>query len=292
MNLETFFTKEDIQDIYENITIYSIKNYQTLPEEWQEIYKPKYQKALSNLENLNIPYEKIDQEEKEEVFTKLENYQQIYRTLLNLNQPVIELYASKIENKIIETIIKYPTEIERIAFLFQFITEYVIYSENYFKFCLQVPLIDGFDFDFKETIPVDSSISGMLVMGQGICDDIVNLMIYLGKKLGLTINKIFVDYNKVAHTLNTITLDNQIYLIDATRKIRKDKTTEECFLVSEKTLNKNNNYIFSNLNISKIDYSNQIPNYKQEVSKLIEEIKKLLPKQIDLNITKSNSLRK
>ena len=110
--------------------------------------------------------------------------------------------------------------------------------------------------------------------------------------LGLQIGKVFTNYNGNSHSLNSIILDNQTYLIDATRKIRKDKTTKECFLVSTTTLNKDGNYIFENYKNETSDYQHNLSNYEKEVENLIKEIQKYRPQQIDLNFNQTKSLTK
>lgn len=295
MNLETFFNDEDIKDIYTAITIYSIKKYQTLPIAWQDKFQKRYQNAINNLNQLNISSKKLNEETIESLYVKLETYQKLYFQIAQLNQLVIQQYIPLIESKIIETIKKYPTDIEKVTFLFTFLTEYLTYSEDCFKYCLQVPPIDNFVFDFKYNLPVQfNKIEEMLIMNQGICDDISNLLIYLGNKLNLNIKKIFANYKDNNHSLNKIIIENQIFLIDATRKIRKDKTTNECFLVSPKTLNKEGYYIFENLNEQEEiqDYNKELPNYQDEVKQLIKELKTLLPTTELLITSETSTLKK
>lgn len=283
MNLETLFTSEDVAEIYDDAVVYSILKYDTLSDIWKEFFERRYDAALKHLKNRNIDYMKIDKSTMEFLKDRLMNYQQLYNQILEQNQETIELVAPKIEKLIILTGNTMQSEIERVSFLFDFITSYITYSEDYFHYCLEVPPIDGFTFDFKNNLPVDSSIDGMLVIGQGLCDDISNLMIYLGKKLKLNIGKTFATYKGNHHSFNTITLqDGNTYLIDATRKIRKDMQTSECFLVSQEELNKNHDYIFEDKLLTST-YPKMVPRNPDCILELIERIKEITPSIIDLN---------
>jgi len=215
---------------------------------------------------------------------KLTNYQALYNTLIKLNKEVINEVTPNITRVITKKIREEQTEQERLEFLFDFLTTYLSYSEEYYQNCLQTPPIDGFNFDFKNNIPVDTSIEGLLVIGQGLCDDISNLMIYLGNLLQLKIKKIICEYNGELHSINMITFtDGTNSLIDATRKIRGNKTKEECFLVSKELLNKDNNYSFQEPLTNTVTVPKQNLNFSEKINKLITEINELKPQIEDLN---------
>ena len=158
MVLETFFTEEDIQEIYNDVLVYSILKYRKLDKGWKKEFLDRYERARkyfflrgiepSLLENVNL----------EQLRDKLMNYQIFYDSILKLNKGVIIQSGNEIGERVVSTISKKESEFEKISFLFDFITNYVHYSEDYFHYCLDVPPVDGLTFDFKNCVPVDSSI--------------------------------------------------------------------------------------------------------------------------------------
>lgn len=283
--LETYFKEEDIEDIYNNTVLYSIIKYNNSKEDIQEFFKDRYKNALISLKKRNISREILKYTNELELEKILNNYKQIYNINYQLNKKVIQEYAPIIEEKIIERISNYPSPIERISILCSFLSKYLTYSEDYVNYCLRIPPIGNFDFDFKNNVPVDSSIEGLLVIGQGICDDISNLLVYLGKKLNLDIEKVFTKYKNNLHSLNKITIDNNTYLIDLTRLIKKDKEKEECFLVSKEKLNQKKEYEFEEEILTKT-YNKELPQTEEISNQLLNIINQIKPQIYDLNTKK------
>lgn len=284
MKLETFFTEDDVREIYDDVVIYSILKYQRLDEGWQLEFSKRYRQAQEYLKSRGIRDEAWKNVNFEQLKLKLSNYQKVYNSVLQLNQTTIEKSGLEIERFILKTIEKKKTELEKVSFLFDFVTRYVTYSEDYFHYCLEVPPVDGFTFDFKNCIPVDSSIYGMLVIGQGVCDDISNLLCHLGRKLQLDITKVMGSYRGFLHSFNGVNfLDGTCSFMDATRLIRGDKEKEGCFLVSQSTLNKDGTYGFREDMVSGKDYKGVYPNFQKEVDELIANIQFLKPQLEDLN---------
>ena len=244
-----------------------------------KFFKEKYNYAC-NLANSRLIYSYlIENYTIENSLDKLENHKAVYNYIININSETIKKVGKKFEEIIINTISKQEDEISRISFLFDFITNYITYSEEYFNHCIRLPLVDGFEFDFKNNMPVPirPSAEEMLVLGQGVCEDISNLMIYLGEKLNLKIDKISCSYNEYLHQLNTITLsDGKTYLIDATRLIRNDKTKDECFLVSKEKLNKDKNYTFRD-HQETWSYISKYPSFDIQSEVLIESLESVAP---------------
>ena len=276
MELETLFRENDIKDIYDLITIYSILKYNNLEKEIQLEFEEGYKNTIKNFKERNLETNKLSNYNLETLEKRLKDYNIVYETNIKLNKDTINDLATKVEHLII-TRIQEEDEITRISFLFDFITNYINYSEENFKYCLNVPFTDNFSFDFSNNVPVDNRVQGLLVQRQGVCDDISNLIIYLGNCLNLNIKKIFCTYNNNLHCLNCITLnDGKNYLIDATRVIRKDKTKEECFLVSEETINKDKKYEFIEDMIKTTNYDEYIPNKTKEALLLINTINRVV----------------
>lgn len=279
--LETFFYEEDISDIYRDVVMYSVLRYGQLDIRWRNHFLNRYQHALScfgecQIDDVILKYETVDN-----LKVRLDQYQEIYHSILDLNKEVVDQYGPMIEKMIVESCPK-KNDLGKIAFLFDFVTHYVHYSNDYFKYCLQTPPVDGYSFDFQDCVPVDSSMNGMFVMGQGVCDDIANLMICLGRSLNLNMGKVFAHYRGNLHSFNSIVLDNQVYYLDATRVIRGDMLAEDCFLVGGETLNKNGDYYFEN-SLASSDYVGEIPDYSNEVFTLLDKIEEVKPRVSNLS---------
>lgn len=284
MKLETFFSETDIHEIYTTTIKYSILKYQTFPKAWQEQFAERYKKANQFIMERNIDPSYLDSNDLKELKDRLTEYEIIYNTNIELNRETIKQVSSDITRLIIYTINSEPTEISRVSYLFDFLTNYMNYSEDYNKYCLEVPPIDGFNFEFKNNIPVEPTLNGALVMRQGLCEEISNILQHLGRLLNLRITKINCNYKNSLHSLNMITLsDGNTYLMDATRLIRKDKTKEECFLVSASDLNKDNYYEFKDTLPLTTTYKDSIPNYSSQATELINKVNQISPQIEDLN---------
>ena len=295
MYLETFFKEEDIKEIYNKIIICSILKYEKMDEDTKKFFERRYKLALKQLNDRQISFSYLDKLSSEQVITNIENDLlasiQYYDMNIANNKSVINFLAKQIEKIILQFLSNKKTEIEKISAIFDFVTNYITYSEDYFNYCLEVPPINdqyfSYDlhFDFKNQIPVDSSLEGMLVIGQGLCNDISHLIKYLGKKENLNIETISCYYKEGLHTLNLFTdKHGNSYLIDATRKIRKDFSKEECFLVSSSKLNKDNNYEFFELDkLSKTKTYPIINTSVEEINNLITNINFIRPEVEDLN---------
>ena len=289
MTLETFFTQNDIDEIYTMTIIYSILKYQSLPEKWQQEFLPKYEHDKRLLTERNIKLSIIESANLDQLKLQLENYQAIYNSNIELNRNVINQIGPIIAKTIITEIKTKDTEIDRISYLVDFLTNYMTYSKTYDKYCLSLSTIDGFNFDFQNNIPVDNSINGLLVMGQGVCDDISTILQFLGELLDLKIAKISCHCQGIFHSLNTITLsDGNTYLIDATKLITKSKSKQDCFLVSADVINKNNEYIFKEDIVPTKTYIKPFSNYHQEAIQLIYKLNAIKPKIEDLNDNKQS----
>lgn len=292
MSLETFFSKKDIEDIYNTTLMYSILKYKSLPQIWQEVFKERYENALQLITGRNINPHIFQNTNLEELQHRLIEYKNMYNSNIQLNEETVAKVGSNITRLIIYTINKEQNEIDKISYLFDFITSYLSYSEDYNNYCLNIPPIDGFTFDFKENIPIEPSINGTIVMGQGLCEDISNVLQFLGKHLNLQIKVITCNYKRSLHSLNAITLsDGKTYLIDATRLIRKDKSKEECFLVSEQDLNKDNLYDYRKELPITTTYNKPISNYSTQAIELINNINQIRPQVQNLNTNSKNNLR-
>ena len=251
--LETFFTDEDIKDIYDELVIYSIKKYEenknmieSLDKESQKKFQKQYRIALLAMKEREINPETLKNRNIQTLKASLDNYQQIYHTILKLNQPTTNEIALQMKEILLSTLSIPKNESEKASLLFDFTTNYFKYSYDCYKYCNQIPFVSEYDFDFKDNIPIDSNYNSILLMGQGLCTDIANFIAITGRNLGLNIEVISANHNDNFHALNKITFSNgEVSLIDATTFIKDKVPKSSCFLVSEAKLNQQNNYSFT-----------------------------------------------
>lgn len=109
--LETFFTDEDIKDIYDELVIYSIKNYEenknmieSLDKESQKKFQKQYKIALSAMKEREINPETLKNRNIQTLKASLDNYQQIYHTILKLNQPTTNEIALQMKEILLSTL--------------------------------------------------------------------------------------------------------------------------------------------------------------------------------------------
>lgn len=289
--LETFFTDEDIKDIYGELVIYSIKKYEenknmieSLDKESQKKFQKQYKIALLAMKEREINPETLKNRNIQTLKASLDNYQQIYHTILKLNQPTTNEIALQMKEILLSTLSIPKNESEKASLLFDFTTNYFKYSYDCYKYCNQIPFVSEYDFDFKDNIPIDSNYNSILLMGQGLCTDIANFIAITGRNLGLNIEVISANHNDNFHALNKITFSNgEVSLIDATAFIKDKAPKSSCFLVSEAKLNQQNNYSFTEELPSTITLQEPILDTTEKAKILSKEIKKNYPGSNDIN---------
>lgn len=289
--LETFFTDEDIKDIYDELVIYSIKKYEenknmieSLDKESQKKFQKQYKIALLAMKEREINPETLKNRNIQTLKASLDNYQQIYHTILKLNQPTTNEIALQMKEILLSTLSIPKNESEKASLLFDFTTNYFKYSYDCYKYCNQIPFVSEYDFDFKDNIPIDSNYNSILLMGQGLCTDIANFIAITGRNLGLNIEVISANHNDNFHALNKITFSNgEVSLIDATAFIKDKVPKSSCFLVSEAKLNQQNNYSFTEELPSTIALQEPILDTTEKAKILSKEIKKNYPGSNDIN---------
>lgn len=289
--LETFFTDEDIKDIYDELVIYSIKKYEenknmieSLDKESQKKFQKQYRIALLAMKEREINPETLKNRNIQTLKASLDNYQQIYHTILKLNQPTTNEIALQMKEILLSTLSIPKNESEKASLLFDFTTNYFKYSYDCYKYCNQIPFVSEYDFDFKDNIPIDSNYNSILLMGQGLCTDIANFIAITGRNLGLNIEVISANHNDNFHALNKITFSNgEVSLIDATAFIKDKAPKSSCFLVSEAKLKQQNNYSFTEELPSTITLQEPILDTTEKAKILSKEIKKNYPGSNDIN---------
>jgi hypothetical protein len=241
MKLQNAYGKSGCEQCYFDTLAYRIKKYLNFNETEKKVYEEKYCNTLKL-----IPKEVIESykfRSLEELHQKLQQRKKHVEQVEKTNKNIINHYKYIIENLFINYIPNDIDELFKITYLAQYLLSNITYSEDMFKYCISSLPGDGFDFDFKNGIPADKTIVGMLVIGQGGSDEISNLACYLGAKLDLNIEKVFTNYQGYLHALNIITLkDGRKSYIDFTNIIRNNKLIYDYFLLSGKDLNKNYDY--------------------------------------------------
>jgi len=239
-NLVTFFNENEIKEIYENLMEYSLRKYENNDETYKELFKERYESTLKKITSRSNMSD-------EELINYLNEKQLKYNQNCEENKDIIELYSAVVKNIFIRNIDEDSTDIEKANYLFDFCSNILNYSSDWYEYSYSLPPKDNFDFDFKNNIPASQDIDGLLVLGQGICDDFCNLIQYLGRSIGLNVDKVFVKYNGKPHSINTITIGGRNSIIDITQYIKKELKKEDCFLVSEQHLNRFGMYEFNEI---------------------------------------------
>ena len=146
--LETFFTDEDIKDIYDELVIYSIKKYEenknmieSLDKESQKKFQKQYKIALLAMKEREINPETLKNRNIQTLKASLDNYQQIYHTILKLNQPTTNEIALQMKEILLSTLSIPKNESEKASLLFDFTTNYFKYSYDCYKYCNQIPFV-------------------------------------------------------------------------------------------------------------------------------------------------------
>ncbi len=289
--LETFFTNEDIKDIYDELVIYSIKKYEIeqekiekLNQETKSTIKKQYKRALLALKKRKIKSETLNNKTIEQLEKSLITYQQNYYMILSLNENTIDDIALQMKERLLTSLLSVENELERISLLFDFMSEYFSYSYVCHQYCNQIPFASEYAFDFKNNIPIDSTYNSTLVMGQGLCGDLANFLKVTGQAIGLNIETICVNHNNSYHSLNKITFSNgQSSLIDITSHIKDRVPKSSCFLVSESKLNEQNVYHFFEELPQTITIPSNNLNTQELAINLANELKKYYPEINDLN---------
>ncbi len=279
------FSAEEIENIYSDIVIYSVLNYLTLPKIWKDYFADKYDYALKLIAENNLTVPDIDPES---LYENLKERYDNYNDVKNVNRKVIDEIAETIIYEFLRFAPKTNNECEKVEYLYDFLSDYLAFSEELVKYCTKIPPIKGLEFDFNDSTPVDHTPNGTLVIGQGSSDEICNLFIMLGKKLHLNIDKEYCNYEGHRHALNKVNFRNgDESFVDLTIKIRNKGTKENSFLVSQIILNKYNNFEFDDNYACK----NILTNNTNRSAELIEEISKDKPEIVIIE-TKTKKLVK
>lgn len=289
--LETFFTNEDIKDIYDELIVYSIKKYEEekikIGEADSKLRKRlnrQYKNALLFLKTRNINLEELKNKTTKKLKESLDNYQQNYNMLLNLNKNEIDEVATLMKKILLPALSSQKNELDRVSLLFDFATEYFNYSYDCYHYCNQIPFASEYAFDFKNNIPIDNSYNSTLVLGQGLCGDFANFLSETSLSIGLNMEIITAKHNDNYHALNKITFSNgDVSLIDVTSYIKDKRPKSSCFLVSEAQLNEKNNYHFNEKLPKTVTITTNHLNTKKSAQILAKELEKYRPSINDLN---------
>lgn len=266
----TYFTEEEINEIKNHLANYAIKIYEENGWENDDYFKHKYQKAK---ELRKSKLDKSIDEIKEYLDQKYEKFQ------INIenNKPQAIYSNNNIKEILKIEISNIPNELDRLNFIYDFVTETFKYSYDISEYWSIIPSKYGqYYFGFDKTLPVEHSELTSLTYRKEVCEGISFTIRQLGFIAGLDIKTEGVTFNNTSHYINNTIYAGQKTLIDATRKIKNEATKKESFLVDKDELQKIGSYIFDN-----DDKTATIPNigyipYKMD--EVIEKINILTPK--------------
>lgn len=267
----TYFTTDEIEEIKNYLANYAVAIYENTGLITDEVFKSKYEKALKLM--------KTDlKKDISELKAYLDEKQQKFDNNLKMNEVSATITSMNIRRLFIEKALYHECYgIEKVNYVFDFITSYFKYSYDYVNYNSLIPNMYGnYTFDFKGTLPVKhDSLAEMLAYGQAQCEEISNLMSFLGKTLDTDIKVEFAVNNGISHALNSTIIDDQFSYIDATKFITGKLKKDECFLVSKDVLSKKETYEIENEDESyTIDNPLILPYNMSDISK---EVKSLLP---------------
>ena len=262
------FKDYEIAKIYKNKLIYSIIKYNEQSDEYKDYFHSKY------CNSLNFSNSSFDTSIKEDVIEYLNTEMEKYNKIASENQEVIDTLADILVKNFINEANKLPNDFEKCRFLFEYVSKIMQYDYNTKKYNRFIPFGEDYPFEFYNGVPISNSYKGLLVTRTGLSDSISNLMIYLGRKIGLNMGSIVCQNYNGSYMLNTVKIDGNISYMDVTSVINKKCSIEEACLVDRATLLKKNSYtdILEEGILIPIDYSNSY-----DLKELIDKEKQIIP---------------
>ena len=271
------FSKAEVAKIYRSKLIYSLVKYEQQGDDFKEFNHDKYCTAL-NLMEKNFDNNIID-----EVIDYLDNKKSEYIKIANDNQEVIDLIADQLVKNLANQAYMLPNDLEKCRFLFEYVSKMIKYDYDSKRYNRFIPFGEDYDFEFYNGIPLSNSYKGLLVTKAGLSDNIANLMVFLGYKLGLDIGIISCQNYNGSYMINTVNINGNISYMDVTSAVREKNPIEYTCLVDRATLLKNNNYsgIKEEGVLIPMDYSNPY-----NFNKLFKDELKIMPKTVCIKNSK------
>ena len=226
------FREDEVAKVYKGKLIYSLIKYNRQSEDYKEFFSDKY------LNSLNLNNSSFDNDLYDEVVEYLNKEKERYNTLLNTNQIVIDIIADEIANNLIKEASTITDDKEKCRFLVEYITTTFKYDDYNKKYHRDIPFGEDYNFEFYNGIPVSKSYKGLLVTKIGLSDSIANLLVYLGRQLGLQINTISCTCDDDSYMINSVNIDGNISYIDATSILKGTCSVTDACLVDASNLNK------------------------------------------------------
>ena len=283
-SLISYFSEKDIQEIYDYLVEYSIRVYeQSLSEYNISDWKSKYKHALKlKTESLNRVHLSILPTNMIEAY--LTSKQEKYKSNLLANKTVTEECTNLALIAFKNGINTNASQLKKASYIFDFVTQTIQYARDYQKYCLNVPQLGRFEFDFHETMPIDhtADIYQMIIQNQGTSDEICNLISFLGSIIGLQIKPKQVLKNGKPYTVNILKIGKKSTLIDATKAIKGKGKKGSTFLVSSKKLH----IEFKEDDPEEdktTDISCQGKDKQSDIKQVIENLEMIRPKRENIN---------
>lgn len=260
------FKDYEVAKIYKSKLIYSIIKYDQQSSDFKELIHDKYCNAL-NFNNSSFDYSIMD-----DVTKYLDKEMNKYKKIALENQDVVDLIADQLVNNFTNEASKITSDIEKCRFLFEYVAKTINYDHDTKKYNRFVPFGEDYPFEFYNGIPISNSYKGLLVTKNGLSDSISNLMVLLGRKIGLDIDVTVCQNYNGNYCLNKVIIDDYLSYMDVTSVINGNNTINDAFLVDRATLLKNNNYseieeegVLIPINYSKPYNFNKLINDEEEI---------------------------
>lgn len=268
--------ENEVKEIYDSAVVYSLLKYEELSEGAKEVLYEKYRNALAIVTDKDLDTNK----DKDELKAFLENEKNIYESIKDKNQPVIDLVSQMMVNTIKEEIPKDLSNLQVCEYLFDLVTSIMNHASDWTIYFNNTPPKDNYSFEFYNGIPLSKTYPGLLVTRQGTGEDLANLYVYLGREFNIPIGVELCKYKSKYHIVNYILINDKKSYIDIKNRILYNETKEKCFLVSQETLNTNKDYIITDTTPS-IDV--KVPQKNYNIETLITKLNSIMPQIQYLN---------
>lgn len=222
-----------IEEIHKNIVLLSEKRYHHFSEEEQKLIQWKYQNVLEAKKEFNIK-----ENNNYNVESSLEKQKELIEDIKRKNEPIIHELTTKIVEILKQEMPNNLTDFEKVEFIFDYVTNIMSYNEEWNKYFYKLVLLPEYDFKFYKGVPLGNNDEGILVTKSAMCKQISNLLVFLGKQLGVNIYMEEYLHNNNKHAINYIVSKKEKFYINATSVIRKRTTKEESFLLPREKLDK------------------------------------------------------
>ena len=267
------FREDEVARVYKYKLIYSMIKYEHQNDDVRDFFKDKYYTA-ANLCNTSF-----DCNEYDEIVSTLDKEKEKYDEIAANNQETIDRVAEAISENLVKEVEKLPNDLEKCKFLFEYLLKTFKYNISAKKYHRNVPFGEDYNFEFYHGIPISKTYKGLLVTKTGLSEDIANLFIYLGNKIGLNIGQVNCECNDDSYTVNTVNIDGNISYMDVSSVLLGRCSIDQACLVDRSNLLNyaRFNYVYDegvtqNIDFSSHYYFDDILNFERSIMPDVEFI--------------------